>query len=61
MSEDPSARRVTTSPQLVERIWEILVRQAINNASNPDAARITYGTVAEALGYSRQAGREADR
>jgi hypothetical protein len=58
---DPSRRaRRLTSPQQGERIWEILVRQA-TNAPNPDAARITYGAVAEAIGYSRQSGRSLRR
>jgi hypothetical protein len=48
------------SPQLGVQIWQILVRQA-TNSTNPDAARITYGTVAEAMGYSRQAGRSLRR
>jgi len=48
------------SPELGVHIWQILVQHA-TNAPNPDAARITYGDVAEAIGYSRQAGRSLRR
>jgi hypothetical protein len=48
------------SPELGVHIWPVLVGQA-TNAPNPDAARITYGDVAEAINYSRQAGRALRR